>query len=500
MEQKDFKNMSQEDLVKEIKTLQNQVIHTDFASMPLKFAQTVSRNIWDTTKSSKTSTVSFSNYSKSDIINWLLSPENNEVNLRNASIYYYNTSTQYKRLITYMSQLLTWAYTLSPTKLDLSKIDSEDIKKQYTKTLSTVETWNLKHEFSKAATIALREDVFYGVEQSNKDSFQIIPMNPDYCSITNLIDGCYAFSIDMSKIKESELNTYPEIITKLYKNYASGGDKWQLVPEELCWCLKFNETTDYPIPPFVSTLSDLCDINDYKDLQLAKTEIQNYKALSLKVPIDKDGVPLIEWNLVQMYYAQIADILPDYVGLIASPMEVTDFNFEKSGSLSELDTVIQAEEQFWNSTGTSALLFGNSKNKTAGALGLSINADEEVMFAFMEQCQRLVNRRLKKLSGKIKFKINFLPITIYNQKNTVDMYSKVLTYGYPVKRAACAALGLTPDDVNSQAYFENEVLDLKTQFVPVQTSHTQSNNVVGRPTETGDAGEVTAEAGSNDDR
>lgn len=493
---------NKEQLQKELEETKKR-IHAAYARLPLQYANVnnlVEQKNWDTSKRTKTSTTSFTQYSKEELLTWLKSPEANSASLVGASSYFYNTSAQYRRLILYFAGMITWDYTISPTKFDPDKIKPDNLLKKYKTAINTVENMNLKHELKKATTIALKEDVFFGVEQSTKDSFSITKINPEYCTLDSLIDGCYSFSIDMSKIKEEDLVLYPQVVTDMYNEYSRGGDTYQKVPTEYCWCLKFDETTDYPIPPFAATLPDLCDIDTYKELQIAKTEIQNYKALSAKIALDSDGLPVLEWDTVLQYCAQIDSVLPDYIGLFATPFDIESFEFENSGGLNEVDTVSRANEYFWNSTGTSALLFGDAKNNTAGALNLSITADEEIMFMFMEQCQRLVNRRLKYLSGTPDFKISFLPMTVFNRNTVQESYSKAVTYGYPIKRAAVATMGLTPDDFMSQTYLENQVLQLQNEFIPVQTSHTQSNEP-GRPsTGESNAGEVTEANSSNENR
>lgn len=492
------KEQTKEELQKELDEARKR-IHETYSRLPLYYANKnnlVEHKNWDTSKRSKTSTTSFTQFSKEQLLTWLKSPESNSANIINASCYFYNTSAQYRRLISYFAGMLTWDYTLSPTKIDPDNIKTDNLLKKYKSTTNTVENMNLKHELKKAATIALKEDVFFGVEESTKDSFSITKINPEYCTLDSLIDGCYSFSIDMSKIKEEELVLYPQILQKMYQDYVSSGQNYQKVPTEYCWCLKFDETTDYPMPPFAATLPDLCDIDTYKELQIAKTEIQNYKALSAKIALDSDGMPILEWDTVLQYCAQIDAVLPDYIGLFATPFDIKSFEFENSGGLNEVDTVARANEYFWNSTGTSALLFGDAKNNTAGALNLSITADEEIMFMFMEQCQRLVNRRLKCLSGTPDFKITFLPMTVFNRKTVQESYSKAVTYGYPVKRAAVATMGLTPDDFIAQTYLENQVLQLQNEFIPVQTSHTQSNDP-GRPSTNEDNIEGTTEDDSS---
>ena len=54
---------------------------------------------------------------------------------------------------------------------------------------------NLQHEFIKITTTILREDIFYGYEYSTKDSYFIQKLNPDYCQISSIEDGCFNFCI-----------------------------------------------------------------------------------------------------------------------------------------------------------------------------------------------------------------------------------------------------------------------------------------------------------------
>ena len=40
------------------------------------------------------------------------------------------------------------------------------------------------------------------------------------------------------------------------------------------------------MPPFIGVFAGIFDIDDYKGLQKARTEIGNYKILSLKIPME----------------------------------------------------------------------------------------------------------------------------------------------------------------------------------------------------------------------
>jgi hypothetical protein len=449
-------------------------------------------------KNTKTTTT-FGTYTVEDILKWLKSPEISQVNLRKVSDYMYNRSNQYKRLIMHYTTLPTWAYVLSPAQYDPSKAKPEAVKKQYYKTASIVENWNIKHEMQKMTNVAWRDDVFYGIEYSNNSSFFIQRINPDYCELSSIIDGTYNFAIDMSKIKEDKLALYPPIVTTMYNEYRSSGQRLQEVPEDLSWCIKACDGLDYPYPPFAGSLPYLFDIEDYITLQKERSRIGNYKVLDMLIPCSQDGVPLLQAEEVERYYKQASINLPDYIGAIVSPFKITDHDFEKSGGLSATNEVSNANETFWDTTGTSSLVFGNSKNGTSAGMKLSITADEGLAFSLVNQCERLINRHLKLLSGSIKFKITILPVTIYNQSEMAKLYQVGATYGIPVKSSYAAVMNMQPLDISSMNFIEEKCLNMGS-LVPLVSSHTQSGNASAVPNEGGrptaeDRGEELTDAG-----
>ena len=44
----------------------------------------------------------------------------------------------------------------------------------------------------------------------------------------------------------------------------------------------------------------------------------------------------------------------------------------------------------------------------------------------------------------------------------------------------CASVGIEPQNIEGLNYLENDILDLPSKFIPLQTSYTQSGS--GRPT------------------
>lgn len=479
----------------------------EYEVLMYEYAKTLQQKIRDLNNNTSSNNVSFGKYDPDQIYTWLKSPYRSEKNLRNASIYFWNTSTHYRRLIMYHANLLTWSYILSPYKFDETKVGrTEKFLKDYKTVSHYAEKMNIPHEFKKAVTIALRDGIFFGAIWENDNNWYLQRINPDYCQISSVEDGSWCYSVDMSQIKEDELTNYPEIFTTLFKAYNATGNKWQEVPSENSICIKADETIPgYSIPPFISTVPLLYTIESYKELQMMKDEIDNYKLLAFELPTrPQDNTPSIDKELRDVYLNEINAGLPDYIGSVAVPFKVNSVSFERSGVSQGIDEVTRAEEQYWSASGVSSLLFGSAKNTSSSAMKLGIKTDEEIMFALLSQCERAINRKLMRLGTKFLFKVVLLPVTIFNIEEYTKMYKEAATYGLPVKSIYSATMGLTPSTISGMTYLENDILKLKENFIPLSSTHTQSNESEGRPTaedegrELSDEGENTREKGSND--
>lgn len=428
-------------------------------------------------------TVSFSDISKETLLTYLKSPKRNEKSIRNASISMYNTSTQYRRLIMQYALMPTWSYVLQPASFDITKTPNKQFKSLYQKAAEKVSRMNLKHEMQKALIIGLREGIFYGViwESPSSNSFFIQKINPDWCTVTAIEDGTWIFSIDMSKIKENDIYKYPKEFETMYAQYLSTGEKFQEVPSEICFCFKADETSvEYSLPPWASCMPLLLDIEGYKALQETASEIANYKLLSMRIPLDEHNAPKFNFDLATQYYNLLCSELPPFVGAVMSPMEIVDFNFDKNGNLTATDIVSRAERQFWQDSGTSSLLFGDSANTTAGALKLSVKSDEQLVIGWMNQLERIVNRILKNMTGSAKFKISFLPITYFSVNDYMQYYKEASALGMPVKSAYASVLGIDTTEIPGMNYLELELLEMD-ELVPLTSGYNTSSDDIGRP-------------------
>lgn len=418
----------------------------------------------------------FSRYTKEQIMGFMQNPSANAKQLRDASNYMADVSTQYNRLLEHYANLYTWAYTVSPVAY--SGASQKTAQKSYWDSLAFLEKMNLAHTAPSVIKTALREGVFFGVVWIGSNVVYVQKINPDYCRLTHIVDGTWQYSVDMSKIKENRLELYPPEFTAMWNEYNRSGLKWQEVPSQVSFCVKADETVvAYALPPFAATLGLLYDIEQYKALQETSTVINNYKLLNMKIPLNEDGTPQVDWTLANQYYTQLCNNVDAHIGVTISPMELEDFDFEHSGATDQVDIVARAEDGYWAANGTSALLHGSASNNSAGALKLSIRSDEAFIKPMVRQIELIANRLLRDQgSATQKYKINILPVTIFNFDEMLKLYKEAATLGIPGAKSAYAAiLGTGAFDVLGLNMTELEYLQFD-ELVPLQSGYTMGGN------------------------
>lgn len=447
---------------------------------------------------------------REDIIKYLKNPETSAKELRNASIYLYEVSPQYRRLIDYFAKLYTFDYVIVPYNINPNKIKRSQFEKSYYDTVHYLQQMNLKHETIRMNTIAYREDVFYGYIREGKDTFYIQQLSPDYCKITSVVDACFMYSFDFSYFntyKEDLENYGSEFKSKYFAYKENNKLRWQQIDQKKQFCLKVTDSI-YPSPmlPFAGVLEYIYRILDYADLQQAREELENYKIIGLKIPTDKDTGDLqMDLDFARDFYKQLCSVLPNSVGAFITPMDFDDISFDRSNA-ADSDLTVNATKDFWNSAGVSAIMFGEANNSSTAKIG--IQADVAYASGLVKQIERNVNRLLKYRSGVVNFQINILPVTIYNQQDMNSLYLKNAQAGIPCKTLVAATLGETPNDIIGLSYLENDYFNLSEVWKPLQSSYTQSSssNEGGRPTneEVGktlsESGEATQNAESNANR
>lgn len=443
-------------------------------------------------------------YTQQQIYDYLRNPTSNEDNLRDASIYMYHVNPRYMRLIHYYDGLPTYAYVISPVNFNPDKVKKDSFKKQYKDVVNRLELMNIRSDARNQIRVAIREGAFYGVRWLDSASCFVQKLDPKMCQITAISDGVFLFDVDMSQIKESDLDHYPPEFEKMYADYKSSGEKYQRVDPDISVCVKADPSVlEYSVPLFAGVLPELYVINDTQALQEAADEIGNYKLITGEMGVDSDGKPILSYEQMLQYYRHIAQNIGDRVGLAIAPFKLDAIDFSHSAASDAIDNISRAVSNYWSTCGTSALLHG-AENSTAGVSKLAIKQDETFVLSILDQCERQINRYLKTATkGTNKFKITFLRNTVFNNDDMIDVYKQAVNFGIG-KSHYMAALGIPQYDIDGLTFIENQVIGIDDKLTILKTSSTQSSSDDSTPgrtsvddTELSESGENTRENDTN---
>lgn len=423
------------------------------------------------------STPTFSLFSKDDITTYLSNPYTYEKQLRNAVTYIYGASSHFRRLIQYFTGLTDLSYFVAPYRIDPKDANVKTLNRNYRKTLNALSSMNIKTQFPKIVTVCLREDVFFGTLWVAKDSITVQQLPSDYCSIStvegNVPNVTFDFSYFDSRL--TLLDYYPAEFRTKYEIYKKQRTiRWIELDSPTSFAIKCNnDILDYAIPPFAGILREVYEIEDYKQLRMSKTAIENYAMVVMSLGVDKDGNWQMSLDRAKEFWRNLDAVLPEEIGSILSPMPVDKISFEKANT-ANTNTVADAEQDLFSAAGVSSLLFNNDK-ASANALALSIKADQAITFGIVKSIEDMLNRFIQSQSYGKSFKVTFLDVSPFNRKEVGDMYLKAASYGLPTVSMYAASQGLSQAELDSMSFLENDVLEIKKLFTPLQNSSTQSN-------------------------
>lgn len=454
--------------------------------------------------------ISIGEYSQSDVREYIENysdAESQEALLEISDILWVR-SPHFRRLVQYFSDMATFSYGIIP-KDDIQVLESstDSVREQYVELAKFAKNMNMKHEFRKVMLEAFKSDIFYGYVHYTEDDFYIQKMPREICAISSVEDGVFNYSVHMPTIEENidvYKYTMPQEVIDLYNEWVgeqesrnSRNDRgrrgqqerrvqreeemvtgdWKELGAENTICIKFDEGNyNIVIPPFASSFESVYEIDGYKASRRNRDQIDNYMMIYQRIPIRGDSESnndfTIDYDSVEFFHEEIADSVPESVGVVTTPMELEPIEFQRDTI--DIDNVAKAEKGFWSASGTSQSLFSTENNTTQG-INSSIATDEQIVFALLRQLQRWTNRFVKYTHGETMFSIEILDVTYFNQEKYYKRLLELSQYGVPVKTLIPASVGIEPIEVVGLSHLENEVFGIHESWIPLQSSHTMSN-------------------------
>lgn len=433
----------------------------------------------------------FGRFRKEDIARFLRDPRRFQNELREAIVYIYGASPHFRRLIQYFVSLSDCSYIVSPYRVDPKKTNVKTTNINYRKVLNSLSVMNIRTQLPKILAVCLREDVCYLTMHITADSiiFQQLPSR--WCRITCIENNVpnVTFNFHYFWLHPDYLDFYPEEFRRKYEEIYKkdpGRERWIELDAPTSFAVKANpDILTYALPPFAGILREVFDLDEYRQLKLNKTAIENYALLVEKIPIDEDGNYLINYDKAKAFWGNLDSVLPDEVGSVLTPLDIEKISFERTNT-ADRDTITEAEENLFTAAGVSSLLFNNSK-AAASALLLSIKADQELTYGIVKGFEDAINRYIQYNNWGKYFKVTFLDVSPYNRKEAGDGYLKAASYGLPTISLYAASQGLGQAELDAMSFLETKVLGLQDMFKPIQSSATMSSDAL-QGTGTGDAG------------
>ena len=430
----------------------------------------------------KTATKSISTFSRDTLRTYLQNLGGNERNLRNLSWYLYYRSQTYARLCNFNADM----FCLNARKLippyDLVKGgDAKKMLKSFNDTLNILEKLNLEQEMRNAYLNCFIQDVFYGVVVYDDSGIFIWQVPADYAKIAGKYStGDYSFAIDMSYFRSRKeiLEYIPDPLQSMYNAYESDGQKWQLVPDINCLCLKFrSEDWETVLPPYIALFESLINLSDLETIQAVADAQEIYKLIWYEMETMGDDVDDFKVDpalSIEYFNRLISEALPDYISAAMVPGKLETISFTDTQKVNDTSKIATATETVLNTAGASEILNGKTISGAEAFRYAQVANTEYAISSLLPQTQAWVNRFLSmQLSNPSK--VEFFPVSIYTKDALKKDLLESCQYGFNNKLAYNTLNGISEKETIAMAFFEEEVLKLHDVMkYPLSSSFTTS--------------------------
>ena len=393
--------------------------------------------------------------------------------LRAASNHFFYTSGEYRRLVEYRAYLLRNDHIVFPA----AKCSSAAWKKVD----DYLSRKNIRDEHSNIALHYMRDGAWFGYERELGDSIYFQTLSVNHCRSRGIANGVRMVEFDLqffSQFRGAEMqaviNGMPEEIVKGYNKYQahrSEDTRWLLLDTNVARC----HMAPDGIPPLIAVLVDIMNLERYKQLNLLGEELNVYKILIQKLPLNKDGeLPFLAPE-IQQFHTNLRQMVKQPVDVVTTPCDVDIVDLQSRVS-ENVDRVNDGLNIVYSTAGTPMLLF-NSKNGGAYGLKESINVDTAAMKPLAQEYESWYKQKFL-MDYKAPTHIQFLLTTEHNKDDALAQLQQAATLGFPTKMATAAILGI--ENMSDLLDYENNQLNLVEAMIPAVSSYNSSEG--GAPT------------------
>ena len=415
--------------------------------------------------------------------------------MREISDFFFKTNGIYSRLCKYMANLYCYDWRLIPyifeDKKNKSTKTNDKVLKDFYSGLTLLDNFGVKEFLGRAALKVIRHGAFYGYLIPTKDNVLVQELPANYCRSRYSVNGRPAVEFNMKyfdeMFKDTEyrlrvLKMFPVDFQRGYMLYkenklpADGDSRspgWYLL-EPSC-AFMFNNSGE-EIPLFINVIPYLIDLDAAQDLDRKKMAQKLVKIIIQQMPLDKNGDLIFDVDEAAELHNNAVRMLGKAIGVdvLTTFADVDVADLADKSSVTSIDELDKVERSVYNASGTAQNLFNSDGNV---ALDKSTTNDEASLYNLILQFENFLNQLIAPLNKNKKYslKVEILRTTIYNYKEMAKQYKELSATGSSML-LPLIALGHSQSSILASAYFETQVLDLVSLFIPPLNTNTMSSD------------------------
>lgn len=407
-----------------------------------------------------------------------------------------NFNGSYKRIIKYMSSILTYDHYIYP--LLENPVDAltkrEELQLDFFQKAVFIDRLRLKYYLPifLEKMFTLGAVFLYKLEDKKSVAYQEFAL--EYCRIYSISEGVFRYEFDVSKINEESLIYYPKELQNAYTKYKNGdysndskfdGSWYKVSDKGVAFSLDVEVLNQLGIsvPPFASVIADALKVENAKEQMEEKDSIDNTVIIHSEVPLNENGVPTMDFDTVSKYQKVLKKNLPKGAVSITNPFNTKSVTLRGTGNTAEFNLLDETINQVHKSSGVSQMLFADDTNSSQ-ALERSIETDVYWLYSFvLPLFENYINYELATASKKTAtWKITFIQSSFFTREKDVNMAKEQLSFGGS-RMIYLASTGLSPLEVANLLAFEQQFIDIDSLMVVKQNSNTLSSEDAegGRP-------------------
>lgn len=406
----------------------------------------------------------------SDAIQKLLeNPKDSEKELLATSEYFEITSTPYRRLLGYMSDILAWDWTYTCNNIEKP---SDYSSKAYQKDLDVVKDFFQRFDVKEFATVVkqmYREDAFFSIFRDEGSRYVLQQLQSDYCLLTGRWDYGLLFSFDYTFFLRQgvDMDMFPPIFKKTYAKLFAGKNPpmeydpsinvdrrressfvyvADCSPADGFWAWKLNQERINRAPFFSGLFPDLANQNIIRNLQKSSFLAQGVKILAGSIPLldntkanVKDAYAMSP-AILEKFLQLMRSAINEAVNVVAAPLDQIQ-PIEYTGS-NDIQSSWNQNTMGMAGINSHLLYTGGDYRPNQIESILSTQIDELASQEIYPYFNRFLEYQINKRTSKYKFNFKFEGSNIYlDRQRRLETQTNLMNLGCVNPQKLAAATG-----------------------------------------------------------